>query len=223
MIISVDFDGVIAENADWPAIGKIMPHAVPSIARLREAGHYVIINTCRSGDDLTKAKNWMRARGITYDAINENHPAMIKQFGNDSRKIFADMYIDDRNLGGFPGWSHISMLWLFRKGAMGCESSITLLKTAIKKAADYFHYDEETILKHTRIREIVDIRYMLYHYGRNVLNLTYPVIARVMGFDHASVMRGCRECEILQETNKPFRLKFGKLMQYLNHESNIEV
>ena len=36
--------------------------------------------------------------GLKFDAVNENLPEMIKLFGSDSRKVFADYYLDDKNL-----------------------------------------------------------------------------------------------------------------------------
>ena len=33
---------------------------------------------------------------LHFDAVNENLPEAIKRFGGDSRKIFADEYIEDK-------------------------------------------------------------------------------------------------------------------------------
>jgi hypothetical protein len=39
-------------------------------------------------------------------AVNKNYPEEVVD-ENVSRKIDADIYIDDKNLGGFPGWSEV--------------------------------------------------------------------------------------------------------------------
>ena len=103
MIISVDFDGTIARS-DFPTILGEVPYAVEVINRLKSEGHYIIINTCRAGDDLTNAVNWLLNEGIPFDRVNDNHPDNIRQFNNNTRKINADIYIDDKNVGGFMGW-----------------------------------------------------------------------------------------------------------------------
>jgi hypothetical protein len=110
-IIAIDFDGTIVEH-DFPRIGKLMPHAKEVINRLHDAGHKIIIWTCRNHtepnhpdwDDapIPRVMEFLRKNGIHFDSINENHPSM--GFWLQSRKIFAEIYIDDKNLGGFPGW-----------------------------------------------------------------------------------------------------------------------
>ena len=41
---------------------------------------------------------WYRLQGIVFDAVNEPLPEQIKRWGNDTRKIYADYYIDDKNM-----------------------------------------------------------------------------------------------------------------------------
>ena len=62
----------------------------------RTSGHKVILWTCRVGEDLEKAVNWCKEHGLEFDAINDNLPEIKKAFSTDSRKIFANLYIDDR-------------------------------------------------------------------------------------------------------------------------------
>jgi hypothetical protein len=106
MIIAIDFDGTICFDA-YPKIGCIQPYAVETINKLHAAGHYIIINTCREGERLNEAINWLLEKGIRFNRINDNHPDAAKKYEWNARKIFADIYIDDRNLGGFPGWVHV--------------------------------------------------------------------------------------------------------------------
>ena len=104
MIIAIDFDGTICRNK-YPEIGDPMPLAIESIKELKERGHDLILWTCRQGDLLDDAVRWCEEHGIPFDLVNEHEPNNLKAFdGVAGNKVFADIYIDDRNLGGFPGW-----------------------------------------------------------------------------------------------------------------------
>ena len=103
MIIAIDFDGTISRGK-YPAIDGLQPYAVDTINALFDGGHYIIINTCRSHDQLLDAINFMLHYGIRFHRVNDNEPESIKLYKNNSRKIYAHVYIDDKNLGGFPGW-----------------------------------------------------------------------------------------------------------------------
>ncbi len=103
MIIAIDFDNTISRGK-FPAIDGQQPYAADTVNALFDAGHYIIINTCRSGEQLLEAINWMVRQGIKFHRVNDNHPDQIELYGNNSRKIYAHLYIDDKNLGGFPGW-----------------------------------------------------------------------------------------------------------------------
>ena len=103
MIIGIDFDGTICRGK-YPAIDGQQPYAAETINALYDAGHYIIINTCRSGEQLLLAINWMLTQGIRFHRVNDNHPEQTALYNNNSRKIYAHLYIDDKNLGGFPGW-----------------------------------------------------------------------------------------------------------------------
>ncbi len=103
MILAIDFDGTICRGT-YPAIDGLQPNALTYINALYEEGHYIIINTCRTGDQLLEAINWMLQQGIKFHRVNDNSPCNVAEHRDNSRKIFADIYVDDRNLGGFPGW-----------------------------------------------------------------------------------------------------------------------
>lgn len=112
MTIAIDFDGTIAMSR-FPHINGMMPGAKQAIKDLREHGHYIIIWTCRTDKDLVDAVNWMLAEGIEFDRVNDEAPDNIAQFGGRKfGKINADIYIDDRNLGGFPGWKEVLKILL---------------------------------------------------------------------------------------------------------------
>lgn len=61
-------------------------------------GHQIILWTSRAGADLENAVEWCRLQGLVFDAVNEPLPEQIKRWGNDTRKIYADYYIDDKNM-----------------------------------------------------------------------------------------------------------------------------
>ena len=106
MIIAVDFDGTL-HTGKWPDIGAEAPYAGEVMRKLKADGHYLIINTCRTGDMLLKAINWLLRHDIPFDRVNDNCPTGIEQYGNNSRKIHAHVYVDDKQVGGLPPWRDI--------------------------------------------------------------------------------------------------------------------
>jgi len=94
-IIAVDFDGCLCVNK-WPEIGRANRELVNGLIARRAAGDKLILWTCREGKALDEAVEWCKARGLEFDAVNANLPEMNAQYGNDSRKIGADEYWDDK-------------------------------------------------------------------------------------------------------------------------------
>lgn len=108
LIIAVDFDGTIVEDA-YPKIGKPMIFAFETLKKLQEEGHRLILWTYRSGDRLQEAVKFCEENGIYFYAVNKSFPE--EDFSESiSRKIHADLFIDDRNVGGFYGWGEIYQL-----------------------------------------------------------------------------------------------------------------
>jgi len=105
MKIAVDFDGTIVEHR-YPAIGKTKLFAFETLKELQKQGHTLILWTYRTGQRLEEAVNFCKKNGIEFYAVNKNYPEEVWT-ENISRKIDADIYIDDRNIGGFLGWSKI--------------------------------------------------------------------------------------------------------------------
>jgi len=106
MIIAIDFDGTIVEHR-YPEIGKPMLFAFETMRELQKKKHTLILWTFRAGRELDEAVAFCRSRGIEFYAVNKNYPEEEFDPGTTSRKIIADVYIDDRNVGGFLGWSKI--------------------------------------------------------------------------------------------------------------------
>lgn len=96
MIIAVDFDGTICDH-QFPNIGEAIPGMIEKLVEHKKVGNKIILWTCREGYHLQQAISWCEKRGLTFDAINENVSSQKnKEYG--IRKIYADMYIDDRNI-----------------------------------------------------------------------------------------------------------------------------
>lgn len=66
------------------------------LIKRQKQGNKIILWTCRCGEWLKDAVDWCKMYGLEFDAINENLPEMIEEYGSDSRKIFYDILIDDK-------------------------------------------------------------------------------------------------------------------------------
>jgi hypothetical protein len=106
MYIAVDFDGTIVTH-EYPKIGREIPFAIDSLKRLQENPEYqLILWTVREGVELEEAVEYCRSRGLEFFAVNKNYPEESEK-DQQSRKLKADLFIDDRNLGGLPDWGII--------------------------------------------------------------------------------------------------------------------
>ena len=101
MLLAIDFDGTIVEHC-YPFIGEPIPDAIDTIKKLQEDGHRIILWTCREDKELAMAIEFCESNGIYFESYNHN---TIECFGQ--RKVLADFYIDDRNIGGLPDWKTI--------------------------------------------------------------------------------------------------------------------
>lgn len=105
-IIAVDFDGTIVEDA-YPRIGKPMLFAFESLKQMQSQGHRLILWTYRAGKTLDEAVDFCKENGVEFYAVNSSFEGEKFDEVTQSRKINADLFIDDRNLGGFPGWGEV--------------------------------------------------------------------------------------------------------------------
>lgn len=107
MTIAVDFDGTIVEHK-YPEIGKEIPFATATLKMLINDHHKLILWSVREGKLLEEAVEWCRAHGVEFYAINKDYPEEeVEKSKHFSRKIKADVWIDDRNIGGLPDWGTI--------------------------------------------------------------------------------------------------------------------
>ncbi len=105
LIIAVDFDGTIVEDA-YPDIGEPKIFAIETLQELKKDGHRLILWTYRNGERLQEAVDFCKKKGVEFYAVNKNYPEEIFE-GKVSRKINADIFIDDRNIGGMLSWGEI--------------------------------------------------------------------------------------------------------------------
>jgi hydroxymethylpyrimidine pyrophosphatase-like HAD family hydrolase len=104
-IIAVDFDGTVVEHK-YPEIGKEMLFAFSTLKALQQKGHKLILWTIRTGTLLDEAVEHCRKNGVEFYAVNKNYPEEVLD-ERTSRKLNVDIFIDDRNVGGFVGWSEV--------------------------------------------------------------------------------------------------------------------
>ncbi len=104
-ILAIDFDGTIVEDA-YPKIGKPRLFAFETLLKLQEKGHRLILWTYRSGRKLQESVDFCKENGIEFYAVNKSYPEEVLNH-TISRKIHADIFIDDRNFGDLPDWGKI--------------------------------------------------------------------------------------------------------------------
>jgi len=130
--IAVDFDGTIVEHA-YPEIGKEMLFAFQTLKELNKLGANLILWTFRTGKELEEAVEFCRKNGVEFYAVNKNYPEEVFD-ETISRKINADIFIDDKNAGGFPGWSQIwQMLNPYELQQMEAEQRISSPGNILKR------------------------------------------------------------------------------------------
>lgn len=108
MIIAVDFDGTIVEHK-YPQIGKEIPFAIATLKQLQNERHLLILWSVREGELLEEAVEYCRTRGVEFYAVNSNYPEepAAQNSACSCRKLKADLFIDDRSVGGLPDWGVI--------------------------------------------------------------------------------------------------------------------
>ncbi len=106
MKIAVDFDGTIVEHR-YPEIGKPILFAFEAIKELQKRGHKIILWTYRSGKELDAAVEFCKKNGVEFYAVNKSFPEEVFDISQASRKIDTELFIDDRNIEGFPGWAKV--------------------------------------------------------------------------------------------------------------------
>lgn len=93
-VLAVDFDGCLCENR-WPSIGPANRAVIDALKARKANGWKLILWTCRESELLEDALKWCAEEGVTFDAVNDNLPETVKEYGTNPRKVSADEYWDD--------------------------------------------------------------------------------------------------------------------------------
>lgn len=93
--IAVDFDGTLCVSK-FPKIIAPKLEVIKEVKKLKEQGAKLILWTCREGEDLTEAIKFCNEYGLHFDYINENTEENKAMWSNDTRKVSASYYIDDK-------------------------------------------------------------------------------------------------------------------------------
>lgn len=96
-IIAVDFDGTLCFS-QWPGLGEANLPLIEKLKKCKNNGDKLILWTCRQGECLAAAVQWCAKNGLYFNAVNDNLQEIKELFGNNSRKITADFYIDDKGI-----------------------------------------------------------------------------------------------------------------------------
>lgn len=131
LTLAIDFDGTLVENA-YPKIGKPVLFAFETLKQLQDEGYRLILWTYRHDKELEEAVNFCQKKGINFYAINKNFPEEVMD-DTMSRKILADVYIDDRNIGGLIEWGEIYRLLVKEGGGLKKEKKSKGIFSIFKK------------------------------------------------------------------------------------------
>ena len=129
MIIAADFDRTITLDDAWPGVGRPNWPMITLLIEAHDLGHSIILWTCRNDEPLQNALAAARAWGLTFAAVNANLQQRIDLYHSDTRKISADLYIDDKALlplydtDGSRGWPKHILLRLHKVITRGTDKA----------------------------------------------------------------------------------------------------
>lgn len=108
-VVAVDFDGTLTSK-DTNLGGKpthLNKKAAEVVQSLFESGYFIVINSCReSVEDLCLMYEFLCKHRIPFHTINKSliNPNLSFRQG---AKVYADVYVDDRQVCGLPSWKKI--------------------------------------------------------------------------------------------------------------------
>lgn len=97
MIFAVDYDGTLSDHS-WPGVGTIKLDTLNFCKERQQLGDKIILWTCRTGRYLKEALEYLESFDFKPDYVNENVPWDTSIYPDESRKVGADYYIDDRSI-----------------------------------------------------------------------------------------------------------------------------
>ena len=113
LVVAVDFDGTITKKQEYPEVGEINDRAIEVLKKMQKK-YTLCLWTCREGKELDDAIKALKERGLEFKYVNES------PYESDCRKIIADVYIDDRALGGITDWDIIEDFFLYLRESGHC-------------------------------------------------------------------------------------------------------
>lgn len=100
-IMAVDFDGTLVTD-EYPNIGHERSQFCSMIRKLQKMGVKSVLWTSRTGQQLDDAINWCIEHDLHFDTVNENIREVKELTGQDTRKVYANVYFDDKNQSATP-------------------------------------------------------------------------------------------------------------------------
>lgn len=94
--ITEDEKPALQEVLAYPDIGAPNWEIIVAAAAEQIAGAGLILWTCREGELLENALEACARWGLHFDAVNDSLPSWKKFYGNDTRKVGATEYWDDK-------------------------------------------------------------------------------------------------------------------------------
>lgn len=219
MVIAIDFDGTIVDGDNHPEIGDMAEGAKEAIRYLKSQGHYIIIHTCRSNNELVSAINFLVEHEIPFDRVNDNHPEHIARYRNNSRKIFADLYIDDRNLGGFPGWDFT--LSVINDSQINHPSYMKQKMNIETAACDVFEIPRWKLSAKTKITQVLEARQVCMWYRKKFTKASYKSIGLIYARDHATALHATKTVDEQLSVDREFTEKVTRILKMLGKQTDI--
>lgn len=115
-ILAVDYDGTLFEGT-YPDKGNPRLDVIKKVLQFKGCGAEIVLWTCRDAGTLQEAIDRCAEHGLVFDAVNSNAPSQVKYMQQmllkgecfATRKIFADIYVDDRSPGSIEFFLNINV------------------------------------------------------------------------------------------------------------------
>jgi len=103
VVVAIDLDGTLTKKDNFPSNDYEFNHtAIKWVKKIQSLGVITILWTCGNGIILDKKIKELEIYGLFFNYIND-----YKNIRGTSRKINADIYIDDRANDGIIRWKKI--------------------------------------------------------------------------------------------------------------------
>lgn len=127
-IVAMDFDGTLCTEK-FPNIGEPIEEMIQLCKDIKKQGYKLILWTCREGQVLKDAVEWCKEKGIEFDAINDNIPEIKEEWNANVRKVYCDIYIDDKALNHLHGGLSIERVTTICENSTRSKGTISELQS----------------------------------------------------------------------------------------------